>query len=128
MLPIADWGSETTPFRFEGKAPIERSDQDPTMVDDAAGHFGFHVWLRVVDAVIARHVLIGVFDLPDRCWRDAYDDEVLPVEAAQDALHDEGFPKYEGVHDESCRCLSSVLAACPLGLCVGPRHMSALPL
>lgn len=48
--------------------------------------------MRAVDHAIARHIGLGVFDLPDRCWRDAYDEQVLPSDAAREALEDEGAP------------------------------------
>ncbi|MBB2199900.1 hypothetical protein HLH44_21180 [Gluconacetobacter sp. 1c LMG 22058] len=92
MSGVASWGSETEPFQFEGRNPIGRDDRDPTMASYTAGHLGFHGWMRAVDHAIARHIGLGVFDLPDRCWRDAYDEQVLPSDAAREALEDEGAP------------------------------------
>jgi hypothetical protein len=60
------------------------------MADYTRGHLGFHGWMRAVDHAIRRRVGLGVFDLPDRCWRDACDDEVPPREAALEALEEEG--------------------------------------
>ncbi|MBO1360266.1 hypothetical protein J2D73_10755 [Acetobacter sacchari] len=94
-MGVASWGSETFPFQLDGREPIERKDSDPTMASYTAGHLGFHGYMRVVDAWIARCAGAGVFDLPDRGWRDAYDDEVPPRDAAREALEEAGFP-FEG--------------------------------
>ncbi|MFW7270273.1 hypothetical protein ACMAUO_20350 [Gluconacetobacter sp. Hr-1-5] len=92
MSGIASWGSETEPFQFAGRNPIPRNDRDPTMASYTAGHLGFHGWMRAVDRAIWRRTGLGVFDLPDRCWRDAYEEQIPPAEAAQEALEDEGCP------------------------------------
>ncbi|MGA9867266.1 MAG: hypothetical protein WBQ75_12615 [Acetobacteraceae bacterium] len=35
---------------------------------------------------IERAATVGLINLPDRCWRDEYDDRVAPTEAAEVAL------------------------------------------
>jgi hypothetical protein len=47
--------------------------------------------LRIADARISRKVMVGLLDLPDRNWRDAYDDEAHPSEEADEALDEEGY-------------------------------------
>jgi len=91
-MAVACWGSQTEPFQLVGKPPIQRSDADTSLASYTEGHLGFHGWMRVVDARIRRRTLIGVMDLPDRCWLDSYDDEVNPIEAADEALEEEGCP------------------------------------
>ncbi|AOX18652.1 hypothetical protein [Kozakia baliensis] len=91
-MGVASWGDETSPFRFTGRDPIERNDRDPTMASYTAGHLGFHGYMRAVDALLQRRAGVGVFDLPDRCWRDAYDDEIPPQEAVAECLEEEGWP------------------------------------
>ena len=49
-------------------------------------HTGFTSWLRKVDRILMQRLGLGVFDLRDACWRDMYDDEISPTEAAQDIL------------------------------------------
>ncbi|MBB2157915.1 hypothetical protein HLH33_16675 [Gluconacetobacter diazotrophicus] len=92
MSVVACWGGVEAPFQFAGRQPIARDDRDPTMASYTAGHLGFHGWMRAVDHAIARRIGLGVFDLPDRCWRDAYEERVLPRDAALEALEEEGCP------------------------------------
>jgi len=91
-MGIASWGDATSPFCFTGRAPIQRNDTDPTVASYTAGHLGFHGYMRAVDALFVRWTGLGVFDFPDRYWRDAYDDESPPKEAVTDCLKDEGWP------------------------------------
>ncbi|MBB2157350.1 hypothetical protein HLH33_13680 [Gluconacetobacter diazotrophicus] len=93
MSGVDSWGDVDAPFQFAGRQPITRDDSDPMMASYTSDHLGFHGWLRAVDRAISRRIGIGVFDLPDRCWRDAYDDQVLPRDAALEALADEGWPQ-----------------------------------
>ena len=88
---IASRGSATEPFQLVGKPPIEWSDADASLASYTEGHLGFHGFMRVVNARIGRRAGIGVMDMADRNWRDSYDDHADPVEAADEALAEEGF-------------------------------------
>ena len=88
---IASWGSATDPFQLVGKPPIERSNADVSLASYTEGHLGFHGFMRVVNARIVRRAMVGVMDLPDPNWRDLYDEEADPIEAADKALAAEGF-------------------------------------
>ncbi len=88
---IASRGSATEPFQLVGKPPIGRSDTDVSLASYTEGHLGFHGFMRVVNARIGRRALVGVMDLPDRNWWDLYDDGADPIEAADEALAEEGF-------------------------------------
>jgi len=90
-MGVASWGDAVSPFCFTGRKPIRRDDSDPTMASYTAGHLGFHGYMRAVDALLHRRLGIGVFDLPDRCWRDAYEDEVSPNDAVAECLEEEGW-------------------------------------
>jgi Family of unknown function (DUF5419) len=57
------------------------------------GSFG--EWLTQVDRAIAGYCGLTHRDIADQPWRDWFDDEVPPKEAAEMALEDEGFP-FEG--------------------------------
>jgi hypothetical protein len=46
----------------------------------------FAAFLLVADALALRRKGISIFDLPDYCWRDVYDDGLTPAEALQAAL------------------------------------------
>lgn len=92
MSGVAQWGDATSPFQFAGKQPIGRCEDDTTLARYTEGHLGFHGWMRAVDHAILRRAGIGAFDLPDRGWRDLYEDRTLPREAAFEALEEEGFP------------------------------------
>ena len=48
-------------------------------------------WMRRVDRAVIRKSGCSVHDLADSCYRDWYDDEVKPSEAADMALAEEGF-------------------------------------
>ncbi len=88
-LAVAERGGPDTPFQLAGKPPIGREPMNERLWDYSGGHLGFYGFLRVADARITRRVMLGLLDLPDRMWRDAYDDEAHPGEEADDALAEE---------------------------------------
>lgn len=49
----------------------------------------FGTWLMVVNGACYRRIGFGIFDLPDKSWRDWYEDEMTPGEALR-ALMEEG--------------------------------------
>lgn len=51
----------------------------------------FNNWLDEVDRVIGKKVGLSYLDLPDQTWRDWFDDEMTPEEAADLALEDAGY-------------------------------------
>lgn len=50
----------------------------------------FERWMQRVDAIVVRAIGLSVYDLPDCCYRDWYEDRVRPVYAAQRALRRAG--------------------------------------
>lgn len=72
--------------------------QDPEQIDaalnergaehlrHAGGDRGFAAFLLQADDRCRRHFYVSIFDLPDYCWRDAYDDGMTPAEAVREAL------------------------------------------
>ena len=89
FIPVAAWGDAGTPFQLAGKAPIERRPSDDGLWGYAQEHRGFYGYLRVADARIMRRTGVGLLDLSDRLWRDSYDEQVHPCEAADDAIAEE---------------------------------------
>ena len=73
-LIIASWGSAAEPFQVQGRPPIGQNPDQDRLSDYTAGHLGFHGWMRMVNARIQGRAIVSVMDLPDRCWRDLYDD------------------------------------------------------
>jgi hypothetical protein len=54
----------------------------------ANGDKPFKAWLRKVDKLVTNELGIGIYDLPDKCWRDMFDGGDSPSEAAQEAIDD----------------------------------------
>lgn len=52
----------------------------------------FEEWMKAVDIIVMSISGVGVYDLPDCTYRDWYDDECTPREAAEWALEYAGFP------------------------------------
>lgn len=50
----------------------------------------FEDWLGYVDARLFNQVGLTHGDIADQTWRDWYDDGVAPVDAAREALVNEG--------------------------------------
>jgi hypothetical protein len=46
----------------------------------------FDVWMSEVDAALVRKIGVSSSDLPDFCYRDAYDEGFTPEEAADEAI------------------------------------------
>ena len=90
-LRVVSRSLATEPFQLVGKPPIERFDTDVSLASYTEGHLGFHGFMRVVDARIGHWAMVGVIELPDRNWRDLYDEETDLIEAADEALAEEGF-------------------------------------
>ena len=89
FIPVAEWGDATTPFQLAGKDPIERKPGTDRLWEYAQEHSGFYSWLRVADARITRRTGVGLMDLPDRLWRDSYDELAHPAEVADEAIAEE---------------------------------------
>ena len=87
---VAARGSDTEPFQLAGKEPIHHSpgarDTHDRLFEYAGGHLGFYGFLRVANARISGRIMVGLMDLPDRLWRDAYDDGAHPGDAADEAI------------------------------------------
>jgi hypothetical protein len=78
---IAEWGDQNSPFQLAGKAPLLRKEENEDLErlwQYAQGHLGFYGFLRCCDATLMRAAGMGIFDLPDRTWRDSYDARERP--------------------------------------------------
>jgi hypothetical protein len=62
------------------------AEKEPTRIDNAAGDRSFAVWMLGVDRALRATTGFNHSDLPDWSWRNAYDDDLTPVNAAADAL------------------------------------------
>jgi hypothetical protein len=51
----------------------------------------FDAWLEAVDRTVQDIAAVSLFDLTDQPFRDWYDDEIDPNEAAHLALEDNGW-------------------------------------
>jgi len=89
-LAVADWDDQNEPFQLDTRPAIQhrpgRSCSHDRLWEYAGGHLGFYGWLRVVNRQIERVITVSLMDLPDRLWRDEYDDRVPPGEAADLAI------------------------------------------
>lgn len=52
----------------------------------------FAKWMKEVDAEVSRISGLGVNDLSDFCFADAFNDERDPVEVAEELLEENDFP------------------------------------
>ena len=86
FIPVAEWGSPSTPFQLTGKPPVAREPVDESLWKYAQGHLGFYGFLRIANARVMHKVGIGLMALPDHLWRDSYEEQLHPCEAADDAL------------------------------------------
>ena len=50
----------------------------------------FKQWMAKVDGEISRQVGITSADLADACYRDMYDDDMNPIDAAHEVLINDG--------------------------------------
>ena len=89
FIPVAEWGDPSTPFQLAGRSPIGPEPVDERLWDYAQDHLGFYGYLRLADARITRKIGVGLMDLADRRWRDSYDEQVHPGEAADEAIAEE---------------------------------------
>lgn len=51
----------------------------------------FSAWMRAVDREVERLSGMGIADLPDWHFRDAFDEDVPPEAAAAEVLEEAGF-------------------------------------
>jgi hypothetical protein len=48
----------------------------------------FEEWMKEIDRIVGQRFFISVYDLPDRLYRDMYDDGFLPDEVVMDIEDD----------------------------------------
>lgn len=89
--PVLRWGDQHTPFQREGQVPITEMSACATTAEYAAGHLGFYGYLRVANRISILAAGVGIFDLPDQCWRDSYDAQEPPEDVVRDVLEEEGW-------------------------------------
>ncbi|MHB0697133.1 hypothetical protein [Roseomonas mucosa] len=87
FIAIAARGSDTESLQLAGKElihypPGARDTHDRLFDYAGGGHLGFYGFLRVANAHISGRVMVGLPDLPDRLWRDAYDNGAHPGDTA----------------------------------------------
>ncbi len=46
----------------------------------------FRVWMKKVDAAAQKKCGLSIYDLPDYCYRDAFEDGICPSSAAHRAF------------------------------------------
>ena len=49
----------------------------------------FKQWLKQCDRLLAKRMGFGIYHLPDALWRDMYNDGLDPIDAIEDAYHDQ---------------------------------------
>ncbi|WP_338929175.1 hypothetical protein WDZ11_22785 (plasmid) [Roseomonas mucosa] len=90
FIDVATRGAEDEPFQLAGRNPIRHvpgvQDEHDRLFEYSGGHLGFYGFLRVANHRISKRLMIGLMDLPDRLWRDAYEDGAHPSEAADEAI------------------------------------------
>ncbi|QDD97427.1 hypothetical protein [Roseomonas mucosa] len=87
FIAIAARGSDTESLQLAGKELIHYPPRcpghpRPPVRLRRGGHLGFYGFLRVANAHISGRVMVGLPDLPDRLWRDAYDNGAHPGDTA----------------------------------------------
>lgn len=68
------------------KAIAHLSATMPDRITDAGGDAHFALWLYGTDRHIIAALGVGYRDLPDQSWRDRYEADISPAQAASDAL------------------------------------------
>jgi hypothetical protein len=91
---VAARGSATEPFQLAGKNPILHTpgvqETHDRLFEYAGGHLGFYGFLRVANFRIGKRRMVGLMDLPDRLWRNAYEGGAHPSEEADEAIQEAG--------------------------------------
>ncbi|MBO1326200.1 hypothetical protein K2X14_14585 [Acetobacter sp. TBRC 12305] len=86
---VASWGTKTTPFQFDGCAPLWPEVTPDPFTDPADGCMGLHGWLRATDARVRklRPAVASVLEVASlEALRAAYAERRHPMITAQDAL------------------------------------------
>lgn len=60
----------------------ERFDRDPQLLS-------YETWMKLINVLCVRHYACSIHDLPDMCFRDAYDDGASAVEFFNSTVADE---------------------------------------
>ncbi|UZF59312.1 hypothetical protein LH935_28430 (plasmid) [Gordonia polyisoprenivorans] len=81
------------------KAIAELTAKQPQRIADANGDGHMAVWLYAVDRIIVGRFGIGHRDLPDQAWRERYDADMSPADAAGEAI--ELWREYGDVPEDS---------------------------
>lgn len=59
----------------------------------------FEQWLREVDTALTSECGLSYLDLPDQPWRDWFDSDMTPQDAAQECLDNEGYYDFAFVEE-----------------------------
>jgi hypothetical protein len=71
---------------YELEAPANLSPRPKSV------HLGFYGYLRVANAMCLQKSGVSIFDLGDARWKDAYEEQRLPIEMVDETLREAGFP------------------------------------
>lgn len=69
-------------------------------IEYADGDEAFAAWLEAVDARVLQRTAVGIFDHPDYLWRDAFDNDSDPTDAADDFISAEGIDTLDDYDDD----------------------------
>ncbi|MBI1758160.1 MAG: hypothetical protein HYR62_02895 [Actinobacteria bacterium] len=86
------WWEDLPEARRNKLTALLDSDRARACRDRAGGDVGFAAWLLVAEATCRRQYMVSIFDLADWCWRDAYDDNMPPADALQEAIESDDLP------------------------------------
>jgi len=59
-------------------------------VNERGNDMSFEEFMKKCDATVSNRLGLGVYDLEDWAWMDAYEDEFTPTEAVNQFLEDIG--------------------------------------
>jgi hypothetical protein len=98
-----DWLARQDPAKVAAslaklRAARERNDRRTADYFRGLGETDEHfaLWLALCDAACARMVGVGIFDIADWTWADAYGDGMSPREATGEALADDTYAEIFG--------------------------------
>lgn len=87
---MSTWWQELTEQRRNALTVALQHPHAARCLDYARGDREFAAWLLVAEVTCRHDTGLSIFDLADWTWRDAYEDDVPPLDALQDALAADG--------------------------------------
>ena len=77
------WTGTLTSDRHSKLMALLDSPRAAEHLNYASGDREFAAFLLTADALAYRHIGVSIFDLPDACWRDFYNDEMIAAQAVK---------------------------------------------